>query len=36
MRMLNPPHPGAFVRTEVIELHGLIVAARRFILADIC
>ena len=23
MRMLNPPHPGAFVRTEVIEPHGL-------------
>ena len=27
MRMLNPPHPGAFVRTEVIEPHGLTVAA---------
>ena len=27
MRMLNPPHPGAFVRTEVIESHGLTVAA---------
>ena len=27
MRMLNPPHPGAFVRTEVIEPLGLTVAA---------
>ena len=27
MRMLNPPHPGAFVRTEVIEAHDLTVAA---------
>ncbi len=27
MRMLSPPHPGAFVRTEVIEPHGLTVAA---------
>ena len=27
MRMLNPPHPGAFVRTEVIEAHVLTVAA---------
>ena len=27
MRMLNPPHPGAFVKTEVIEPHGLTVAA---------
>ena len=27
MRMLTPPHPGAFVRTEVIEPHGLTVAA---------
>ena len=27
MRMLNPPHPGAFVRTEVIEPHGLTVTA---------
>lgn len=25
--MLNPPHPGRFVRTEVIEPHGLTVAA---------
>ena len=27
MRMLNPPHPGTFVRTEVIEPQGLTVAA---------
>lgn len=27
MRMLTPPHPGAFVKTEVIEPHGLTVAA---------
>lgn len=27
MRMLNPPHPGAFVRTEVIEPLGLTVTA---------
>jgi len=27
MRMLNPPHPGAFVKTEVVEAHGLTVAA---------
>ena len=27
MRMLNPPHPGAFVKTEVIEPHGLTVVA---------
>ena len=27
MRMLNPPHPGAFVKTEVIERHRLTVAA---------
>lgn len=26
MRMLNPPHPGAFVKTEVIEPLGLTVA----------
>lgn len=26
MRMLNPPHPGAFIRTEVIEPLGLTVA----------
>jgi addiction module HigA family antidote len=23
MRMLNPPHPGNFIRTEIIEAHGL-------------
>ena len=23
MRMLNPVHPGRFLRTEVIEAHGL-------------
>ena len=27
MRMLNPLHPGEFVKTEVIEPHGLTVAA---------
>ena len=27
MRMLNPPHPGAFVRTEVLDPLGLTVAA---------
>lgn len=27
MRMLNPPHPGAFIRTEVIEPYGLTVTA---------
>ena len=27
MRMLNPPHPGAFVKAEVIEPLGLTVAA---------
>ena len=26
MRMLNPPHPGAFIKTEVIEPMGLTVA----------
>ena len=25
MRMLNPPHPGDFIRTEIIEAHGLTV-----------
>lgn len=28
MRMLNPPHPDAFIRTEVIEPLGLTVAGR--------
>ena len=27
MRMLNPPHPGDFVKTEIIEPLGLTVAA---------
>lgn len=27
MRMLNPPHPGDFVRTEIIKPLGLSVAA---------
>ena len=27
MRMFNPPHPGAFVKTEVIEPLGLTVSA---------
>ena len=27
MRMLNPPHPGSFIRTEVIEPLGLSVSA---------
>ena len=27
MRMLNPPHPGAFIATEVIKPLGLSVAA---------
>lgn len=25
MPMLNPPHPGDFIRTEIIEAHGLTV-----------
>jgi addiction module HigA family antidote len=25
MRMKNPPHPGAFVKSEIIEGHGLTV-----------
>ncbi len=32
MRMLNPPHPGEFVRTEVIEPLGLTVAAAASVL----
>jgi len=32
MRMLNPPHPGAFVKTEVIEPLGLTVAAAATVL----
>ena len=27
MRMLNPPHPGSFIRTEILELLGLSVTA---------
>jgi len=27
MEANNPPHPGSFVRTEIIEPHGLTVAA---------
>jgi len=27
MRMLNPPHPGDFIRTEIIDVHGLTVTA---------
>jgi addiction module HigA family antidote len=27
MRMLNPPHPGDFIRTEIIKPFGLSVAA---------
>jgi addiction module HigA family antidote len=25
--MLNPPHPGDFIRTEIIDAHGLTVTA---------
>lgn len=27
MRMLTPPHPGDFIRTEIVEPHGLSVTA---------
>lgn len=27
MRMLNPPHPGTFIRDEIVEAHGLSVTA---------
>ena len=27
MRMLNPPHPGEFIRTEIIEPNGLSIKA---------
>lgn len=27
MHMLNPPHPGDFIRTEIIDAHGLTVTA---------
>ena len=26
-RMRNPPHPGAFIRTEIVAPHGLSVTA---------
>ena len=32
MRMLNPPHPGEFVKTEVIEPLNLTVAAAAIVL----
>ena len=32
MRMLNPPHPGAFVKTEVIDPLDLTVAAAAVVL----
>lgn len=32
MRMLNPPHPGHFIRTEIIEPLGLSVTAAAKIL----
>ena len=32
MRILNPPHPGAFVKTEVIDPLGLTVAAAATVL----
>ena|SRR5687768_6408307 len=27
MRMLNPPHPGLFIREEIVDAHGLSVTA---------
>ena len=32
MRMLNPPHPGAFIATEVIKPLGLSIAAAAMVL----
>ena len=32
MPMLNPPHPGEFVKTEIIEPLGLTVAAAASVL----
>ena len=32
MRMLNPPHPGEFVKTEIIEPLGLTVSAAASVL----
>jgi plasmid maintenance system antidote protein VapI len=29
MSMFNPPHPGAVVRTEIIEAHNLTVTAAK-------
>ena len=36
MRMLNPPHPGDFIRTEIIKGHGLTVTAAAKILDVSC
>ncbi len=33
MRMLNPPHPGAFIKTEIITPLGLSVTAAAQVLA---
>ena len=27
MAMINPPHPGDFIKTEIVEAHGLSVTA---------
>lgn len=32
MPMLNPPHPGEFIRTEIIEARGLTVTAAAAVL----
>jgi antitoxin HigA-1 len=32
MPMFNPPHPGDFIRTEIIEAHGLSVTAAAAVL----
>ena len=29
MPMKNPPHPGAFIRTEIVQAVGLSVTARQ-------
>ena len=35
MRMLNPPHPGDFIRTEIIEPRGLsVTGAARLLLVS--
>jgi len=31
-RMLNPPHPGLFIREEIIDAHGLTVTAAAAVL----